>query len=125
MNENYDFYGMGARYARDAYLNLKKLANEIGKKYGEDAKMNFEAGVVSEISSYSSLNLNSEILDRDIENATLNFSIDNTRNNSFFGGCGASLQYKRMPNGELKYNDNTIYDENLENHKVYIKGKTV
>ena len=112
MNENYDFYGMGARYAHDASLSLKKLANEIGKKYGEDAKMNFEAGVVSEISSYSSLNVNSEILDRDIENATLNFSIDNTRNNSYFGGRGTSLQYKRMSNGALEYNDNTRNDEN-------------
>ena len=36
---------MGSRYATEGIVNLKNMAEEIGQKYGENAKTEFEAGI--------------------------------------------------------------------------------
>lgn len=105
LNSDYDFYGMGVRVAHDVTCSLNSLATRIGEIYGEDARLNFEAGIASSIPSYSSMNVNSKVLDNEIEKATTHFSVDNTRNNSYFGESGTSFQFKLMPNGEVRYND--------------------
>ena len=64
-NEKYDFYTYGMRVAKDMYTNVKKIANEIGEKYGEQAKLEFESGIASAIPTYSTYfnNQKSEIKD--------------------------------------------------------------
>ena len=53
-NEKFDFYTYGTRVAKDMYTNIKKLADEIGTKYGEQSKLEFESGIAASIPSYAS-----------------------------------------------------------------------
>ncbi len=70
-NEKYDFYTYGMRVAKDMYTNIKKTADEIGEKYGEQAKLEFESGIAASIPTYSTYfsNQKSEIKE-DIAHAT-------------------------------------------------------
>lgn len=101
MEKSYDFYGMGMRYAKESLVNLKNMAQNIGKQYGRDAKMEFESGIAMTIPSYSNFMAN-PILKNEIENnATTDLGLKNTRNNSYFGTQGTGVQFLR----ENKYND--------------------
>lgn len=53
MNTEYDFFNMGVRHATEGLLHLKKVAKEIGEKYGEDAKLEFESGIAITIPTYA------------------------------------------------------------------------
>lgn len=48
----YDFLSMGARYAKEAGYLIKKTAEEIEKKYGKEAKFEFETGVAYVMPQY-------------------------------------------------------------------------
>lgn len=100
MEQNYDFMSMGSRYAKEGIVHLSKMAEDIGKNYGVDAKMEFEAGICLTIPTYSSI---VELSKNEIEKqATTHFGEENMRNNSYFGGNGVSHQY----NGTTSiYND--------------------
>lgn len=52
-NEKYDFYTYGMRAAKDIYTNIKQTAAEIGEKYGEQAKLEFESGIAAVIPTYA------------------------------------------------------------------------
>lgn len=53
MDREYDFFGMGVRHATEGLLHLKKVAKEIGEKYGMDAKLEFESGIATTIPTYA------------------------------------------------------------------------
>lgn len=57
MSEHYDFYAIGKRHAYDAVEEIKRLAEEYEKNYGEEARKQFETGVsmgmANEISQYA------------------------------------------------------------------------
>lgn len=53
MNEQYDFYSYGMRVAKDLYSNVKNIANDIEKKYGKQARLEFESGIAVSIPTYS------------------------------------------------------------------------
>ena len=93
MENNYDFYSMGIRYAKDYLIDLREKAELIGKQYGMDAKMEFEAGICVTVPAYSNIS-ETTISQRDAENATTKFDENNMSNNSYFGGVGISSQKK-------------------------------
>ena len=98
MKEQYDFFCMGQRCAKDYLTDLRKMTKEIGEKYGVDARIQFEAGIAMVIPVFSEQNV---ITKSDIDYTTTDFGVDNTRNNSYFGQIGTGKQY--LSNG--KYNN--------------------
>lgn len=44
-NNEIDFFAYGEKIANDMYANASKIAEDIGKKYGVDAKLEFEVGL--------------------------------------------------------------------------------
>ena len=105
--EEYDFYGIGSKYASESIDILKRKAQEIGKKFGAQAKNEFELGIIATIPEYSRF---SAVLDEKSEkldefSAHSIQSMPNMRNNSYFGKSGVSKQYKIMPDGSMKYNE--------------------
>lgn len=111
MNEEYDFYVIGQKHARDGIEALRKMAETYKSKYGEKAKEDFELGVISLIPQYSNISqfiageeeINSQIVDGSI-GATTNYGVKNTRNNSYLGGVGTGNQFVEV-NGKMVYND--------------------
>lgn len=93
INEEYDFYMIGRRRALEFAVNLKKQAIEIEKKYGEQAKFEFETGVASVISTYEKITEDFKEVDlKSLEHATTDFGVDNMRNNSYFGTPGTGFR---------------------------------
>lgn len=93
-NNSYDFYSYGIRIANDMYENKKRLADEIEKKYGKDARLEFECGISIELNKKSFENMKNVVLDVKDESIGSNIvTANNLRNNSYFGGNGVSRQY--------------------------------
>lgn len=90
MAEIYNFYKMGQRYATEKIESLKRLADNIQKEYGKDARIEFEAGIVSTVPVYGDVYV--ENFEKPV-NGTNDFGVDNLRNNSYFGGTGISQQF--------------------------------
>ncbi len=87
MNAEYDFYTMGQRYGNDHLFDLKAMAKQIGNKYGLDAKLEFEAGISSIVSSYQEYT--APVSMKDVEHATANYGVESAMNNSYLGSSGA------------------------------------
>ena len=98
-NKEIDFYGMGMRKVNDIYEETDKIANEIEKVYGLDARLQYECGVSIAMGKKSVGKL-SNMFDQDIIHIVNNSSPD-LRNNSYFGGCGVSKKY----NEDGSYNE--------------------
>lgn len=92
MNEEYDFYGMGERHANETIMEIRKLALELEKQYGPDARMEFEAGVSVSIPAYANVIETSQFSIADMEGSTKQYGVEGTRNNSYFGYKGTSYQ---------------------------------
>ena len=101
MNNEYDFFDMGIRRAKEGLINLKKMAEEIGRQFGENAKLEFESGIASAVPTYSDFQRN-DILERELSATSTKFGVSNTRNNSYFGNSGISNQYN---NSDGRYNE--------------------
>lgn len=101
----YDFYTMGIRHGREKLVDLEKIAESIGKTYGENAKMEFEMGVAVSIPVYSS-RVSKDLTIEDIENSSNVYGMPNERNNSYFGGIGTSHQFIER-DGKITYNEKT------------------
>ncbi len=117
MSENeYDFYTMGIRYAKDQLLNLGKIAKTLGEKHGVDAKLQFEAGIASVFPQYTDVNV-SDLDNVDVDNATVNFGVEGKRNNSYFDRKGTSNQFKVKSGGVKEYIEPKINDkdDNISN----------
>ena len=52
MKEEYDFFAIGKKHAQDSIEEIKRLAMEYEKKYGKQARVDFEYGIASEMSQY-------------------------------------------------------------------------
>jgi len=102
--QSYDFYGMGIRYANEGLMNLKKVAEEIGQRYGTNAQLEFETGIAMTIPTYSQI-VQSEITPKEMESGKSEIGMPNTRNNSYFGGSGTSTQYINKADGTQIYNE--------------------
>jgi len=103
----YDFYTMGMRYGKEKLVDLKQTAESIGKKYGEDAKMEFELGIAVSIPVYANYK-SSELTIDDIEHSNSKFGMPNERNNSYFGGIGTSHQFIEKNDGGMIYNEPSV-----------------
>lgn len=98
-NEEIDFYSMGMRKANDIYEETDKIANEIEKIYGPDARLQYECGVSIAMGKKSVGKL-SNMFEQDIIH-TINNSSPDLRNNSYFGESGVSKKY----NEDGSYNE--------------------
>ena len=100
-NNEVDFYLVGQRHAKDGLAALKKMAKEYEERYGAQAREDFETGIASVIPQYANFFIASSELEQMVtpEGATTNYGVDNTRNNSYFGGTGTGVQYKE--NGDF------------------------
>lgn len=103
MNTEYDFFDMGIRYATEGLVSLKKCAAEIGEKFGENAKLEFESGIASTIPTYSSFQ-QYDVSKIQMETASTDFGVPNQRNNSYFGTSGISNKFKTDSASEI-YNE--------------------
>ncbi len=83
MNEEYDFYLMGCRNACEYVENIDKKAKEIEEKYGLDARIQYEAGIIATIPTYSKCKTKINI---EKIHGTLNFA--NNENTSYFDDEG-------------------------------------
>lgn len=95
--EKIDFFGLGVQYMESYFESLVEKRNEIKEKYGEDALYIFDLGIASASNGYDIYtyqDIDVEELRQKVDNATLDFSVDNLRNNSYFGGSGISNQTK-------------------------------
>ena len=115
MKENYDFYKVGIRYAIEGKQKLEKAAQIIEEKYGKDARIDFEAGIISSIDVYSKETFMT-FEEHESLKGTANYGIPETRNNSYFNETehkkkklfeepGESCQYVIDENGNKVYND--------------------
>lgn len=90
-----DFFGLGVQYMKNYYESLVEKRNEIKNKYGEDALYIFDLGIASASNGYdiySYQDIDVEELRQRVDNATLDFGVDNLRNNSYFDKKGVSNQ---------------------------------
>ncbi len=94
ITEKYDFFYVGQRHAKDGLDELINMAQSYEKKYGKKARSDFELGVASVYPQYADcfpiFKGQDEIR---VEGGTKNFGVDNTRNNSYFGGYGTGKQF--------------------------------
>lgn len=104
MSKEYDFYGMGMRYANEGLMNLRKVAEEIGQRYGADAQLEFETGIAMTIPAYTHV-VHTEATPKEMEAGTVDIGVPNTRNNSYFGTSGTGIQYKSKADGTQVYNE--------------------
>ena len=107
MEEKYDFYDLGQRYAKETIEVIRKKAEEYGRNFGLKAKRDFELGIISLIPQYADFYYISNDDEMDIsklENATTDYGKDNLRNNSYFGEghSGIGVQYDNVTG---HYND--------------------
>lgn len=104
----YDFMKMGARCVVEGLVNLEKKAEEIGKLYGEQAKLEFEAGVANMISVYSSCLKTQKVTERELFGATSNYQAYDLRNDSYFDDefyGEVSSKMVKDENGFVSYNE--------------------
>lgn len=91
--EKIDFFEYGKKFAMETIDIIKKKANEIEEKYGEQAKLEFESGYAAYFPVFGE---ELEIDNFDINNLggkrEGDYGIPNTRNNSYFGRKGISFQ---------------------------------
>jgi len=102
--EQYDFFAIGQRHARDSFVELRKIAESYEKNYGPQARADFELGIASVFPQYSNFSIGSDDENIKTDGATTNFGIPNSRNNSYFGGAGTSRQFIEV-NGKKEYNN--------------------
>ena len=91
--KEFNFYGLGKKYATEILEKMAKRGTEVKNKFGEDAQLDFEAGIISTISDYEYVSEQS-------------FSGNNERlirrnNNSHFGGYGIITN----SNSSIVYNE--------------------
>ena len=85
MNE-FNFYTLGKRFATETLETMAEKGMEVKNKFGEDAQLEFEAGIISTISDYEYV---SDQSFKDINNDRLSGTIKyglNDRSNSYIGG---------------------------------------
>ena len=113
MEEQYDFYAIGQKHAKDELLNLRKIAYEYEKKYGLRAKKEYELGIASIIPAYSKIE--EVVAEEDLSNVggTNDYAVPNSRNNSYFGYTGIGRQTERK-----------IVDGEVVNEYIEPKGPT-
>ena len=58
--KQYDFMSYGMRKAKDGFADLEKTAQSILEQYGEQAKLEFEAGVAMAIPQWAAVKYTSE-----------------------------------------------------------------
>ena len=78
--KEFNFYGLGKKYATEILEKMAKRGTEVKNKFGEDAQLDFEAGIISTISDYEY-----------VSDQSFNGSNERTikrNNNSHFGGYG-------------------------------------
>ncbi len=103
--QEYDFFTMGFRDAKNSMESCYQRAVKIEEQYGADARMEYEVGIALTIPQYERFSVCKEETKKNTENATKNFGVDNTRNNSYFGSTGTSKQYVTGPDGMPMYNE--------------------
>ena len=104
--EQYDFFLVGQRHARDGVEALRKMAASYEKTFGAQAREDFELGIASVIPQYS--NFFAKISEEEeirTDGATTNYGVENTRNNSYFGGTGVGKQFVEVRPNVREYND--------------------
>ena len=106
MDEKFDFYDLGQRYANETFQFIHQKALEYEKNFGEEARQMFELGIISLIPQYSRMFPAVENEKIKPERATAQYGVEGLRNNSYFGGTGVGVQYDSFGH----YND-------PENHK--------
>ena len=97
-NEEIDFFGYGQRVGKSIYENAAKIKEDILKKYGVDAALQFDCGL-SLVSARNNLTTMEQSIPKinDIINGHIQTN-DNERNNSYFDQTGTSNKYDE--NGE-------------------------
>ncbi len=112
--DQYDFFSMGLRAVRDGLEYSYQKAEEIEKKFGVDARLEFEVAIAMATPAYSnyrSMVKEKELreeLEKQVEHgatATRDYGVANTRNNSYFGTKGTGIQY----NPEGKFNNPKLH----------------
>lgn len=88
--ENYDFFVMGSRIAKEESENFKRMAEKIEEQYGPDARLEYECGYSVTVGKNSMISIEESIpkLRKTVQN-----NIDTEedwRNNSYFGTLGVS-----------------------------------
>ena len=108
-NEQYDFFQVGQRHAKDGVEALKKLADSYEKHFGAQAREDFELGVASVIPQYSNFFVKTsekeELRPEDGARTEGKYGEPNLRNNSYFGGTGYGVQYAKVGPDSREYND--------------------
>lgn len=94
-----DFYNLGKKDVNDIYIVVERRRKEIEEKYGKDAATQYSLGVAAEIGRFSKMDIKEVNIDHDVH-ATTDYGVQNTRNNSYFGGVGTDTQYTQ--DGEYK-----------------------
>ena len=61
--QQYDFMSYGMRKAKEGFTDLEKTAQNILEQYGEQAKMEFEAGVAMAIPQWAAVKHSSSAKD--------------------------------------------------------------
>ena len=104
--EQYDFFLVGQRHAKDGIEALRKMAASYEKNFGPQAREDFELGIASVIPQYSNFFAKtSETEEVRTDGATANYGVENTRNNSYFGGTGVGKQFVEVRPNVREYND--------------------
>lgn len=99
-NEHIDFYEYGRRMANEFFDVQVAKAEEIEKKYGYGARLYFEIGMAETIGIRSDDFINDDtklMFDKNITGKPIE-TLDNQRNNSYFGGTGTSHMTNRYGN---------------------------
>lgn len=82
--EEYDFFQMGKRCAKERMDNLFRMAEKIEQEYGIDARLEFESGMAIIVPVYANNSyLNQDIKLSTIESASRVFGLDNRINSSY------------------------------------------
>lgn len=93
-SKKFDFYEYGRKMAGEFFDVQVATAKEIGKKYGKEARLCFEAGIAETIGIMSNDLMNADTnlaFDENVEPKTI-ITADNLRNNSYFGEAGVSYK---------------------------------
>ena len=99
--EEYNFYIMGARIAKEERENFERIAEKIEQQYGLDARLEYECGYSITVGK-NSLNSLEEDVYKIRKTSRNNIDVEeNLRNNSYFGTKGVSN--KKDANGH--YNE--------------------
>lgn len=99
----FDFFEIGAKHATESMQRTRVIAEDYGRRFGPEAKEEFELGVASAISQYYSIpvaNANEFVG----MSATNDYGVPNTRNEEYVGGEGMGIQYIEK-DGEIVFNE--------------------